>query len=263
VDYAPNLSEMTAASSVGDVGDESSEEVEDDITDLMGLDLPCRQWTAKSYANARVVNQFNLPRDINILFFKTDVQKDAYFGHLVKNVFKHQTIDLGYMRSQQVMSDLVDKFEQMGLANFLQHKCDWNETVIRQFYATLEINMVEETFWWTTGKRIYYATFAQFAEANHLDYDFITSEQSVNVVLENPLDENDYPMYYEPAHLGIARSFGGIQGLRHHPAVINKIVRVTFMPKSGNKDKIRGLYWNVISHIMNGIRINVIALIMD
>ena len=70
-------------------------------------------------------------------------------------------------------------------------------------------------------------------------------------------------MYYEPANVGIARSFGGTQGLRHHPAVINKIVRVTFMPKSGNKDKIRGLYWNVISHVMNGNRINVIALIMD
>ena len=94
------------------------------------------------------MNQFNLPRDINILFFKNEVQKDAYFGHLVKkNVLKHQTIDLGYMRSQQVMSDPVDRFEQMGLANFLQHKCDWNETVIRQFYATLVINTVEETLW--------------------------------------------------------------------------------------------------------------------
>ena len=70
-----------------------------------------------------------------------------------------------------------------------------------------------------------------------MDYDFITSEQSVNVVLENPLDENDYPIYYESAHLGIARSFGGIQGLRNHPAMINKIARVTSMSKSGNKDK--------------------------
>ena len=87
------------------------------------------------------------------------------------------------------MTDLVDRFQQMGLANFLQHRCDWNETVIRQFYAT----------------------FAQFAEANKLDYNFITSEQSVNVVLENPLDENDYPMFYEPAHLGIARSFGALR----------------------------------------------------
>ena len=112
------------------------------------------------------------------------------------------------------MSDLVDRFQQMGLANFLQHRCDWNETVIRQFYASLEINMVEEIFRWTTGKRPYYTTFAQFAEANPLDYNFITSEQSMNVVLENPLDENNYPMFYEPAHLGIARSFGGTQGHR-------------------------------------------------
>ena len=84
------------------------------------------------------------------------------------------------------MSALVDRFENMGLANFLQHRCDWNETVIRQFYATIEINMVEETFWWTTGKRTYYVTFAHFAEANQLDYDFITSEQSVNIVLRKP-----------------------------------------------------------------------------
>ena len=58
--------------------------------------------------------------------------------------------------------------------------------MIRQFYATLEINMVEKTFRWTTGKRTYYATFAQFAEANQLDYNFITSEQSMNVVFKKP-----------------------------------------------------------------------------
>ena len=69
--------------------------------------------------------------------------------------------------------------------------------------------MVEETFRWTTGKRTYGATFAQFAETNQLDYNFITNEQSVNVVLENPLDENDYPMYYEPANVGIPRTLGG------------------------------------------------------
>ena len=61
-----------------------------------------------------------------------------------KTVYKHQTIDLGYMGSHPVMTELVDRFENMGLANFLQHICDWNETVICQFYATLEINKEEE-----------------------------------------------------------------------------------------------------------------------
>jgi hypothetical protein len=45
-DYAPNPSDMAAASSVGGVGDDSSEEeledFEDDVTVLMGLDLPSR-----------------------------------------------------------------------------------------------------------------------------------------------------------------------------------------------------------------------------
>ena len=70
---------MAAASSVGGVGDDSSEEdvegEDDDITDLMGLDLPSRQWTAESYAHAQSVNQLNVPRDINILYFRTEVKK--------------------------------------------------------------------------------------------------------------------------------------------------------------------------------------------
>ena len=102
--------------------------------------------------------------------------------------------------------------------------------------------MEEEKIYWKIGMRIYCATFAQFAAANQLDYDFITNEQSMNIVLENPLDENDCPVSYEPTNVGIDREFGCTQGLRHHPVVINKIARVTFMPKSGNKDKIRGLY---------------------
>ena len=81
------------------------------------------------------------------------------------------------------MFAIVDRFEAMGLANFLQHTCDWNETVIRQFYGTLEISMDEKRIWWTIGKRTYYASFAQFADANQLDYDFITNEQNINIVL--------------------------------------------------------------------------------
>ena len=88
------------------------------------------------------MNQLNVPRDTNILYFRTEVQQDAFFGHMVKKkVFKHQTIDLAYMRSQPIMTELVDRFETMGLANILQHRCGWNETVIRQFYATLEISI--------------------------------------------------------------------------------------------------------------------------
>ena len=74
---------MAAASSVGGIGDDSSyENVEgekEDVTDLMGLDLPSRQWTTEAYSNARSVNQFNQPRDTNILYFRTQVQQDVFF----------------------------------------------------------------------------------------------------------------------------------------------------------------------------------------
>jgi hypothetical protein len=48
----------------------------------------------------------------------------------------------------------------------------------------------------------------------------------------------DFVQFYEPARLGIPRRFGETAGLRHHPAVINKIARVTILPKSGDKSKI-------------------------
>ena len=77
-DYAPAPSDMAAASSVGDIGDDSSDEdiegEEDDITDLMELDLPSRQWTTESYSQARFVNQYLQQTDTNILYFTTQVQ---------------------------------------------------------------------------------------------------------------------------------------------------------------------------------------------
>jgi hypothetical protein len=86
-----------------------------------------------------------------------------------------------------------------------------------------------------------------------LNYNFLKDEHSIKMVMENPLYNNDYPAYYEHSH----------HGLRHHPIVINKIARVTFMSKSGNKDKVRGLYWNLISHAMHGNKVDIIVLIMD
>ena len=54
MDYDPNPSELAAASSVGNVGGDSSDEDiegdENNITDLMGLDLQSRQWTTDSEA---------------------------------------------------------------------------------------------------------------------------------------------------------------------------------------------------------------------
>jgi hypothetical protein len=86
-----------------------------------------------------------------------------------------------------------------------------------------------------TGFKRYVDTFADFVTANSLDYDMIS--HGVDLYTEGQFE--DYAQYYEPARLDIPRSFGETLGLRHHPAVINKIARVTILPKSGDKSRIR------------------------
>jgi hypothetical protein len=68
----------------------------------------------------------------------------------------------------------------------------------------------------------------------------------------------DYVQYYEPTKLGIPRRFGETLGLRHHPAIINKIALVTILPKSGDKSKIKDKFLNIIDHVMKGEVMNVV-----
>jgi hypothetical protein len=64
---------------------------------------------------------------------------------------------------------------------------------------------------------------------------------TISVVIDLFTEDNfeEYEQFYELVRLGIPRRFGETPGLRHHPAVINKIARVTILPKSGDKSKIR------------------------
>ena len=161
-------------------------------------------WTLSSYRRARSPYQYGLDRDTNNLFFHTKVQEEAFYGHMLnKVVFRHQTIDFNYMADYVVLYELVEKFENLGLKAFLEHRCDWNDTIIRQFYATVEVNMEEESLEWMTGKRKYEATFGEFATANELNYDFLTSASRFDISLEDPLSLNDIIHFYEPLRTGI------------------------------------------------------------
>jgi hypothetical protein len=108
------------------------------------------------------------------------------------------------------------------------------------------------------GFKRYVATFAEFATANNLDYGMIS--HGVDLYTEDRFE--DYAQYYKLARLGIPRRFGETPRLRHHPAVINKIARVTILPKSGNKSKIKDKSWNIIDHVMKGDVMNVVLFMM-
>jgi hypothetical protein len=109
-----------------------------------------------------------------------------------------------------------------------------------------------------TGFKRYSATFADFAAANSLNYGIISA--GIDLYTEDNFE--DFVQFYEPARLGIPKRFGETAGLRHHPAVINKIARVTILPKSGDKSKIRDKFWNIIHHIMNDEVMNIVLFMM-
>jgi hypothetical protein len=83
------------------------------------------------------------------------------------------------------------------------------------------------------GKSEYEATFAEFAATNYLNYEYFSD--GVDVYNEDIL-ENTF-VFYEPGTSNATIMNWLAAGLRHHLAVINNIIRHTFMPKSVNKDK--------------------------
>jgi hypothetical protein len=91
-----------------------------------------------------------------------------------------------------------------------------------------------KTIKWMTGKGEYEATFVEFAVANHLDYAYFSD--GVNVYSEDIIENTT--VFYEPGTSAATIMNWLTIGLRHHPAIINNIIRHTFMPKSGNKDKV-------------------------
>jgi hypothetical protein len=149
-------------------------------------------------------------------------------------------VDFDYLESKSVLAGVATKHRNLGLKPFLQHRCDWNDTIY-------EMDFICKKMRWMTGKSEYEATFAEFAAASHLNYECFSD--GVDVYNEDILENT--VVFYEHGTSNATIMNWLAAGLRHHPAAINNIIRHTFMPKSGNKDKVREYYWNVINHIMH------------
>jgi hypothetical protein len=128
------------------------------IIDVINYTFPRRQWTQKEFAIARNENAYNRPRDTYNLYFRTTVQEQAFFNSLMDcTIFAHQRVDFGYLESKPVLAGVATKLENLGLKPFLKHRCYWNDTIIRQFYATYEMDFEAKNIKWMTGKSEYEA----------------------------------------------------------------------------------------------------------
>ena len=63
------------------------------------------------------------------------------------------------------MNSLVDSLKAMGWEKILGFQQDWNEAIIRQFYATLEVRADKEKLIWMTGTSKFKATFKDLVAA--------------------------------------------------------------------------------------------------
>jgi hypothetical protein len=127
---------------------------------------PFKKWTGDSYQKARMVCAYEYEKNSPTPQFWTKVQHDAFYGHLLKkSVFAHKSIDRDYVDQYASTRTLKAKFQHVGLLKFTQFTSDWNETIIRQFYAIIEIDWDEESITWMT------ATFAEFAIACQINYE--------------------------------------------------------------------------------------------
>jgi hypothetical protein len=89
-------------------------------------------------------------------------------------VFTHQRVNFDYLESKPVLARVATKLENLGLKPFLQHRCDWNDTTVRQFYATYEMDFIGKKMRWMTSKSEYEATFVEFVAANLLNYEYFS-----------------------------------------------------------------------------------------
>jgi hypothetical protein len=88
--------------------------------------------------------------------------------------------------------------QHIGSREFLTHRCDWNNTIIRQLYATVELDFANERIEWMTGKIKYEASFADFARAIKINNKFTTGPNIISLQDDPKMRDDDVTGYYEP-----------------------------------------------------------------
>jgi hypothetical protein len=113
-----------------------------------------------------------------------------------------------------------------------------------------------------TRKIKYEASFADFARAIKINYQFTTGPDIISLQDDPEMRDDDITGYYEPNRTGIDCFYGRITGLKHWPAVLNKISRCTLVPKSGYRENFPGYSRNFVDHVLRGENMDIVRTIM-
>jgi hypothetical protein len=148
-DYNPTT-DIEAQSSAGGSVSMDTEDVPhahpDYPIDITGWTCPKRRFSMAEYCSRRTVNQYDLPSDTNIQYFRTQLQFDVFWGTLMDtNFHKHQVIDWTFMLGQSVMEGLIPIFEACGLYHFMGQRTNFSEMAVKQLLATAKIDIDEQS----------------------------------------------------------------------------------------------------------------------
>jgi Holliday junction resolvase-like predicted endonuclease len=151
------------------------------------------------------------------------------------------------------MANVVNNFEAIGLRAVMEFHQYWNELVIQQFYATLEVNQRKEKLIWMTGTRWLEASFSDLAAPCRMDYQHMKEGAVIYDLQELQPEETQGLRYQE------ASEYGPVGGLRRIPKVMLKLLRRTIMPD--DEDYITALAFpneETIMAIKSGERLDIV-----
>nr|CAE05095.3 OSJNBa0009K15.15 [Oryza sativa Japonica Group] len=244
-----------------DVG--GSGEDEDEGSDDMNID-PSIQFVVNmrnpsQYTILRHHDQFLRPRDTRDPRFHTAFQKSVYEQVYAGKAFaEHKWISCRDINETPEFEGLQDLFRTIGIDRIVTLKQDYNEDLIRQFYATVwvaedysEMEWMSDTLQCSFSRR-------QFRRLLNILLDFGDDLHEEHP--HNPLSIDYLSQFYED---GVRYTHGNVAGLRTIPSVVNRIVRATILPRLGNNDDIRGVAWHVIDAISQARQFDIVTLMMQ
>ena len=145
-------------------------------------------------------------------------------------------------------------FQEAGLHDLVALRNDYDDEIIRQFYATLYISPDLMKMKWMTLTRYMECTKADFERVLR-----VSSSQWERIYDRPALTISGWTNHYDRDVRFVP---GKIHGLLPVSSLINRIINHTILPKSGNFDAVRGHAWNIIDHISKKKKFDVMDVII-
>jgi hypothetical protein len=157
---------------------------------------------------------------------------------------------------KEVVEAVYDRCSEMDLVEIMSFRCDWNEEVVAQFYATLFVEQDEQTIHWSIrGKRFRY-NMAQFSilfghagDSTVYGGGYIVGRDNSKVDLHegNEVEPSKMHFMYDRAYGDIV--YGQIKGLTPYYKMLNTLFRFTLTPRGGDSDKISSRAKNLLAQM--------------